>query len=154
MYVSFSRWHSRPHRCQSWVPGSRWPRWQGPTSRSRCRLPALAGQTRADPAAGPPGAEERSPRGQDMTGTDSATGTAPATGIDGPLFDRMAGVVGPEHVLTGERVHADYGHDEALTVAAVTPAAVVRPATAAQVAEILRIAGEHSVPVTARGSGT
>src|SRR5581483_8350037 len=64
------------------------------------------------------------------------------------------GVVGPEHVLTGERVHADYGHDEALTVAAVTPAAVVRPATAAQVAEILRIAGEHSVPVTARGSGT
>jgi glycolate oxidase len=76
------------------------------------------------------------------------------TGIDGAVIERMAEVVGARYVLTGERVHADYSHDEALSVVPVPPAAVVLPADAAQVAAILRLAGAHAVPVTARGSGT
>lgn len=76
------------------------------------------------------------------------------TVIETALIERMADVVGGENVLTGDRVHADYGHDEALSVAAVAPGAVVRPETAAQVADILRIATAHGIPVTARGSGT
>ena len=66
----------------------------------------------------------------------------------------LAAVVGAEHVLTGERVSEDYGHDEALTIAAVTPAAVVRPADATEVAGVLQLASAHGVAVTARGSGT
>jgi glycolate oxidase len=62
--------------------------------------------------------------------------------------------VGPEHVLAGDAAGEDYGHDEALTATPETPAFVVRPATTAEVADVLRVADEHRVPVTARGSGT
>lgn len=70
------------------------------------------------------------------------------------VADRLIDVVGPAHVLTGDRIGADYGHDEALSAGAVIPAAVVRPADAAEVVEVLRVAADHGVPVTARGSGT
>ncbi|MGD9528138.1 FAD-binding oxidoreductase [Pseudonocardia sp.] len=77
--------------------------------------------------------------------------------LDGELFaelvGELAGVVGPAHVLSGEEV-ADYGHDEALSMAAQAPAAVVRPATTAEVAAVLRVASARGVPVTARGTGT
>lgn len=66
----------------------------------------------------------------------------------------LAEVVGGEHVLSGEAAGDDYGHDEALTVEPEIPAFVVRPGTTAEVAGVLRIADEHRVPVTARGSGT
>lgn len=70
------------------------------------------------------------------------------------IAEQLAKVIEPAHVLTGDAIGEDYTHDEALTVPAVRPAAVVRPATTAQVAEVLRIASEHDVPVTARGTGT
>lgn len=66
----------------------------------------------------------------------------------------LAQVVGAEHVLSGEAVPSGYGRDEALGVAAERPAFVVRPATTAEVAEVLQIAGGHGLAVTARGSGT
>ncbi|HEY2207009.1 MAG TPA: FAD-linked oxidase C-terminal domain-containing protein [Pseudonocardia sp.] len=66
----------------------------------------------------------------------------------------LVDVVGADHVLTGERITEDYGHDEALSGAAQRPASVVRPADTAEVAGVLRVAGEHRVPVTARGSGS
>jgi glycolate oxidase len=66
----------------------------------------------------------------------------------------LADALGEGAVLTGEAVAEDYGHDEALTATAVLPAAVVLPATAADVVTTLRLADEHGVPVTARGAGT
>ena len=48
----------------------------------------------------------------------------------------------------------DYGHDEALGIAAEVPACVVRPTSTDEVAAVLRVADELRVPVTARGSGT
>jgi len=66
----------------------------------------------------------------------------------------LAEVVGGEHVLSGETAGDDYGHDEALTVTPEIPAFVVRPGTTAEVAGVLRVADEHRIPVTARGSGT
>src|SRR5690606_34404468 len=47
-----------------------------------------------------------------------------------------------------------YTHDECLTVAPGRPAVVVRPESTAEVSEVLRVAQELGVPVTARGSGT
>ncbi|MBA2326989.1 MAG: FAD-binding protein [Actinobacteria bacterium] len=66
----------------------------------------------------------------------------------------LAEVVGSEHVLTGEAAGEDYTHDEALTATPEAPAFVVRPGNTAEVAATLRVAAEHRVPVTARGSGT
>jgi glycolate oxidase len=57
-------------------------------------------------------------------------------------------------VLVGEAIRDDYTHDEALTAAWHAPDVVVRPASAVEVAAIVRIAADLAVPVTARGSGT
>ena len=76
-----------------------------------------------------------------------------ATDVTG-LGDALADAVGPEHVAAGAAVAADYAHDEALAIAAQPPAAVVRPRTTAEVAAVLRLAGRHATPVTARGTGT
>ena len=66
----------------------------------------------------------------------------------------LAGIVGPENVKAGDEVGAKYTRDQALSAEPQAPAYLVEPAEAAQVAAVLRLAGEHRVPVTARGSGT
>ena len=66
----------------------------------------------------------------------------------------LEGIVGAAHVLTGDAIGDDYAHDEALTVDATRPLAVVRPATTEEVAGIVHWAADTGVPVTARGSGT
>ena len=48
------------------------------------------------------------------------------------LGDRLATIVGPPHVRSGDEVD-DYGHDEALTVEAVAPAWVTCPGTTDEV---------------------
>jgi glycolate oxidase len=66
----------------------------------------------------------------------------------------LSDVVGGAHVLSGEAIGPDYTHDEALTAEPVTPLAVVQPESTDEVAEVVRWAAAHGVPVTARGSGT
>lgn len=70
------------------------------------------------------------------------------------LAEALAGTVADEHLLVGDAVNEDYGHDEALTADPVLPAAVLRPGSTDEVAAILRVADAHGIPVTARGSGT
>ncbi|HZC42387.1 MAG TPA: FAD-binding protein, partial [Streptosporangiaceae bacterium] len=65
----------------------------------------------------------------------------------------LAAAVGAGNVLTGADT-ADYARDETLGLAAAEPGFVVRPGSTAEVAEVVRIAGAHGLPVTARGSGT
>ncbi|MFJ5992809.1 FAD-binding oxidoreductase [Lentzea sp. NPDC092896] len=67
---------------------------------------------------------------------------------------RFAEIVGEANLLSGNAIPEDYAHDEALSFAPLPPAHLARPATAAEVAELLKAAGEFGVPVTARGSGT
>ncbi len=70
------------------------------------------------------------------------------------LVDQLAGVVGPDQVLVGDAIPEDYRHDEALTATPIAPGCVVRPATAEQVADVVRLAAAEGVPITARGSGS
>ena len=70
------------------------------------------------------------------------------------LLEQLRKAVGETNVLEGEAVHADYTHDETLTVTPVRPLVLVLPGSTSEVAEVLRLAGEHEVPVVARGSGT
>ncbi len=74
-----------------------------------------------------------------------------------PMIDLaalLADAVGAAKVLTGDAIKDDFTHDEALGGVPQRPAALVFPESAADVAAVLRLAGEHGVPVTARGSGT
>jgi glycolate oxidase len=70
------------------------------------------------------------------------------------LAAALAAVVGAAHVLTGDDALTDHSHDEALSITWRRPCAVVRPGSTAEVSAILRLAAEHGVSVTARGSGT
>ena len=70
------------------------------------------------------------------------------------VMEALAEVVAADRLLSAERAGEDYTHDECLTVAPRDPAAVVLPETTAEVADILRVAQERGIPVTARGSGT
>jgi glycolate oxidase len=72
----------------------------------------------------------------------------------GDLEERLAGIVGAVHVLTGDAITEELTHDEALTATPQQPAAVVRPRRSDEVAAIVALAAELGVPVTARGSGT
>lgn len=70
------------------------------------------------------------------------------------LVERLAAIVGPDHVWEHERVPPDDTHDESLTGEPVVPLAVVRPRSTEEVSRVLRLADEQRVPVVARGSGT
>ena len=70
------------------------------------------------------------------------------------LLEQLRKAVGESHVVPGAAVHADYTHDEALTTVPVVPLVLVLPGSTDEVAEVLKVAGEHGVPVVARGSGT
>ncbi|MER7861990.1 FAD-linked oxidase C-terminal domain-containing protein [Amycolatopsis japonica] len=72
----------------------------------------------------------------------------------GDVAARFAEIVGDANLLSGEAIPEDYAHDEALTTAAQRPAHLAKPGSAEEVAELLKAASEHGVPVTARGSGT
>jgi glycolate oxidase len=67
---------------------------------------------------------------------------------------QLAAAVGAEHVLAPGDAIADYTHDETLSVPAGEPAFVVRPGCSAEVAAVLRAAGQLGLRVTARGAGT
>jgi len=66
----------------------------------------------------------------------------------------LAAIVGAAHVLVGDAINEDHTHDEALTVEAHRPLAVVRPGSTAEVAAVVSWAQAAGVPVTARGAGT
>ncbi len=72
----------------------------------------------------------------------------------GDVAARLAEIVGDKNLLTGEAISEDYAHDEALTASPQKPAYVAKPGSAEEVAELLKVASEHGVPVTARGSGS
>ena len=59
-----------------------------------------------------------------------------------------------DQILIGDAISEDYSHDECVNVDAVTPACVLRPESTQEVSQILSLANELRVPVTARGSGT
>ncbi len=73
------------------------------------------------------------------------------------LVAELAGVVGDEWVVTDERALRRYLQDE--TVPSVHPQAskevvVVKPGSAEEVAEVLKVANKRRVPVYPRGGGT
>ncbi|WP_264992415.1 FAD-binding oxidoreductase, partial [Mycobacterium montefiorense] len=72
----------------------------------------------------------------------------------GDITEQLADIVGDHNLLEGEAIPDDYWHDEELTHPPQQPAYVAKPATAEEVAQLLKVATEQHIPVTARGSGT
>jgi glycolate oxidase len=79
---------------------------------------------------------------------------APQTDVAPALVSGLTEAVGAAHLEVGDAISDDHTHDECLTVGPVVPAAVVHPATTAEVAAVVAVAGASGTPLTARGSGT
>jgi glycolate oxidase len=69
------------------------------------------------------------------------------------ILRRLEEIVGRNSLLTTKEDLATYSYD-GTTTWSNAPEAVVLPATAGQISEILKLANQHLVPVTPRGSGT
>ena len=73
--------------------------------------------------------------------------------VSAALVSRLEGVVGDEHVITHRRQLATYESDGLLQYAS-TPAMVVLPGSADEVAAVVRACHEAELPWTARGAGS
>lgn len=69
------------------------------------------------------------------------------------IIEKLQAIVGEQYVKSDMGSRADYGHDETEKLLYL-PEVVVKPRTAQEVAEILKIANELYIPVTPRGAGT
>lgn len=72
------------------------------------------------------------------------------------IVAELLAVVGEKNMIFGdEELLRNYSHDEvAGTEHAHLPEVVVKPASAREISEIMKIANRHRVPVTPRGGGT
>ena len=67
----------------------------------------------------------------------------------------LEAIVGAGQAFSDPDKSCDYGHDEfSMREIACEPELVVRPATTAEVAAVLKVAAAHAVPVTPRGGAT
>lgn len=69
------------------------------------------------------------------------------------IFKLITEAVGTAMVISGDMISADYCHDE-YPGGNYLPDMVVEAITTEQVASVLKICNENSIPVTVRGSGT
>lgn len=72
--------------------------------------------------------------------------------MDAALIDKLAETVGRENVLSEKADLLAYGFDATLIES--QPDCVVFPRTTEHVSEVMKLAHEHDVPVTARGTGS
>ncbi len=73
--------------------------------------------------------------------------------IEKGVINKLAEIVGEEHVITSESEKLPYKYDASLFVGKV-PDVVVLPRTVEEVSQILVTCNEHKIPVVPRGGGT
>jgi glycolate oxidase len=87
-----------------------------------------------------------------MSETSGKTGQRARTSASaGGVRDRLRGIVGDENMIIDPEKVEPYGQDAVKEK--FPPEVVLFPRTAAEVAEILKLANEENFPVTARGGG-
>jgi glycolate oxidase len=69
------------------------------------------------------------------------------------IIDQFRKIVGYDFVLADDESRANYGHDETEHLV-YPPEIVLRPRTAEEISEVMKICNEHRIPVTPRGAGT
>ena len=75
--------------------------------------------------------------------------------IDREIISRLKDIVGEQYVVTDEEKMEPYSHDEvAEEHYAHMPDVVVKPLTAEEIAEIVKLANEKRIPITPRGAGS
>ena len=62
-------------------------------------------------------------------------------------------IVGEQYVFIDEEVLKIYAHDETEDLHFL-PDVVIKPRTASEISQVLKICNQHNIPVTPRGAGT
>ena len=70
------------------------------------------------------------------------------------VVDALTSALPPGSVVIDPDVVEGYRYDRAMTVLPGKPLAVVRPASTAEVAAVVRIVADHGIPLVTRGAGT
>ncbi|MGL5206854.1 MAG: FAD-binding oxidoreductase, partial [Acidaminococcaceae bacterium] len=76
--------------------------------------------------------------------------------INQEVVQRIANIVGKEHTLDSNLDRFGYSYDSSFVplFPASVPDLVVRPRTTAEVSEVMKVAYENAIPVTARGAAS
>jgi glycolate oxidase len=69
------------------------------------------------------------------------------------ILNKLENILGKQFVFTDEATRNHYGHDETEDYV-FPPSVVVKPANAMEISEILKLANQHKIPVTAIGGRT
>lgn len=69
------------------------------------------------------------------------------------LIAQLTRILGADNVITDDEARDIYGRDETEDFS-FPPEVVVKPASAQQISEVLKLANAYSIPVTPRGGGT
>ena len=75
--------------------------------------------------------------------------------IDRRITEKLGSIVGGNNIVTDKEQMLDYAGDEySLDEIRAFPEAVVRPASADEISQIMKLCSQESIPVTPRGGGT
>ncbi len=75
--------------------------------------------------------------------------------IDGKIKEKLASIVGGNNIVTDRDLMPDYTGDEySLEDIRAYPEAVVRPGSAEEISQIMKLCSQEMIPVTPRGGGT
>lgn len=73
--------------------------------------------------------------------------------IDNKIIQDLRNIVGADYLLNTRERLEDYSHDETPNLSAY-PEAVVKPASAEEISELVKLANRENFPVVVRGGGT
>lgn len=77
----------------------------------------------------------------------------PFTEVSIDILDQLEEIVGAANTIREEEKRYDYAHDETEDHSFL-PDVVLKPGTAEEISRIMKLCGEHMIPVTPRGGGT
>lgn len=75
------------------------------------------------------------------------------TEVDENILKRLTDIVGKSNVIISEDDRAEYAFDETPDLKFL-PEVVVKPSSAEEIADVMKVASEERIPVTPRGAGT
>ncbi len=87
-----------------------------------------------------------------MTQTKEIAAETKVTGYE-VMIEHFRKIVGNENILLSEKEREEYGHDKTEDYQFM-PDLVIKPGSAKEVSEVIKICNENRIPVTPRGAGT
>jgi glycolate oxidase len=75
------------------------------------------------------------------------------TAITAKIIEQLKSIAGDAYVIADTESLSNYGHDETEDLLYL-PEVIVKPRTAAEIAEVMKLANSKHIPVTPRGAGT